>query len=80
VVRPVVGQRESLLTCIQKQNGKRFKRVWARVALRNRKPVAWTGPIPKREEEQLLVTGTAYVDPVRFELERALIQSLVPRN
>lgn len=73
--RPVIGSTGIFADFASKATAA-FSELVTVLAAAQSKPVAWTGPIPNREETQLLVTGTA-TGSFGFELQEHVVQTMV---
>jgi len=73
--RPVIGSTGIFADFASKATAA-FSELVTVLAAAQSKPVAWTGPIPNRDETQLLVTGTA-TGSFGFELQEHVVQTRV---
>ncbi len=73
--RPVIGTRGIFADFAAKAMTP-FSELVTVLAASQSKPVAWTGPIPNREDTQLLVTGTA-TGSFGFELQEHVVQTSI---
>ncbi len=74
--RPVVGSRGIFADFASKATSA-FTEFVTVLAAAQSKPVAWTGPIPNRDESQILITGTA-VGSFGFQIEEHMKQNVLP--